>query len=83
MSAECNPDYARSIGLENLKAQSKLASSAPSEALWGEITTSPGARLEVPNSFFNVKPGSHRSMWYGQTEQNVRELFAAARRARL
>ena len=42
------------------------------------------SRLEaVAVKFFNVKPGSHRSMWYGQTEQNVRELFAAARRARL
>jgi proteasome-associated ATPase len=31
--------------------------------------------------FFNVKPGVHRSMWYGQTEEKIRELFVLARKA--
>jgi proteasome-associated ATPase len=32
-------------------------------------------------AFFSVKPGEHRSMWFGQTEAWIRELFAAARDA--
>jgi proteasome-associated ATPase len=32
-------------------------------------------------TFLHVKPGIHRSMWYGQTEAKVRELFAVARAA--
>jgi len=40
------------------------------------------ARQEgVEAKFLNVKPGAHRSMWYGQTEARIGELFAAARRA--
>ncbi len=35
----------------------------------------------VEAKFFNVRPGSHRSMWYGKTEENVRRLFAQARQA--
>jgi proteasome-associated ATPase len=31
--------------------------------------------------FMNIKPGSQRSMWYGQTEANVREIFRVAREA--
>jgi proteasome-associated ATPase len=39
------------------------------------------SRLEgVQATFLNVKPGTHRSMWYGKTEQNIRDLFALARR---
>ena len=39
------------------------------------------ARLQgIKARFFNVKPGAHRSMWYGQTEENIRELFALARK---
>ncbi len=39
------------------------------------------ARLQgVAARFLNVKPGVHRSMWYGQTEENIRELFALARK---
>lgn len=33
----------------------------------------------VSATFLNVKPGAHRSMWYGKTEENLRELFAFAR----
>jgi proteasome-associated ATPase len=29
--------------------------------------------------FMNVRPGELRSMWYGETERNFRELFRAAR----
>lgn len=36
-------------------------------------------RSEV--KFLNVRPGAHRAMFYGQTEQRVREIFAAARGA--
>jgi proteasome-associated ATPase len=32
-------------------------------------------------AFFSVKPGEHRSMWYGQAEAWIRDLFAAAREA--
>jgi proteasome-associated ATPase len=32
-------------------------------------------------TFLNIKPGIHRSSWYGQTEAKVRELFAVARAA--
>jgi proteasome-associated ATPase len=32
-------------------------------------------------AFFSVKPGEHRSMWFGQTEAWIRDLFAAARDA--
>ncbi len=35
----------------------------------------------VEAKFFNVRPGVHRSMWYGKTEENVRQLFARARQA--
>ena len=35
----------------------------------------------VEAKFLNVKPGQHRTMWYGKTEENIRELFALARRA--
>ncbi len=31
--------------------------------------------------FINVAPGSLRSMWYGQTEHNISDLFGEARRA--
>ncbi|MEW6741305.1 MAG: ATP-binding protein [Planctomycetota bacterium] len=31
--------------------------------------------------FMNIKPGGLNSMWYGQTEKNYRDAFAAARRA--
>jgi proteasome-associated ATPase len=34
----------------------------------------------VEAKFLNVRPGAHRSMWYGKTEENVRELFGNARR---
>jgi len=34
-----------------------------------------------PTSFLNVKPGELRSMYYGQTEAKIRELFAFARKA--
>lgn len=34
----------------------------------------------VAAKFLNVRPGMHRSMWYGKTEENVRELFGQARR---
>src|SRR5437879_13412775 len=30
--------------------------------------------------FLNVKPCVHRSSWYGETEENIRELFALARK---
>ncbi|MFN0058701.1 MAG: AAA family ATPase [Planctomycetota bacterium] len=33
------------------------------------------------SAFLSVKPGSLMSMWYGQSESNVRELFQAARDA--
>jgi proteasome-associated ATPase len=36
---------------------------------------------EVRATFLNVRPGIYRSMWYGQTETKIRELFAVARRA--
>jgi proteasome-associated ATPase len=35
----------------------------------------------IQATFLNVKPGVHRAMFYGQTEQRIRELFASARRA--
>lgn len=28
--------------------------------------------------FINIKPGSQRSLWYGQTEANIREIFRVA-----
>ncbi len=31
--------------------------------------------------FINIKPGSLGSMWYGQTESRIREIFRAAREA--
>lgn len=33
----------------------------------------------VEAKFLNVRPGQHRSMWYGKTEENIRELFQQAR----
>ena len=30
--------------------------------------------------FLNIPPGSHRSSWYGSTEQNLRNIFAYARK---
>jgi proteasome-associated ATPase len=40
------------------------------------------ARLDGADvAFFSVKPGEHRSMWFGQTEAWIRDLFAAAREA--
>lgn len=29
--------------------------------------------------FLNIPPGSHRSMWYGQSEEKIREIFRTAR----
>lgn len=31
--------------------------------------------------FFNIPPGSHRSMWYGRSEEKIREIFRTAREA--
>ncbi|MDR4468960.1 MAG: AAA family ATPase [Nitrospira sp.] len=35
----------------------------------------------VDGRFLSVKAGSHRSMWYGQSEANLRTLFTMARHA--
>jgi proteasome-associated ATPase len=37
--------------------------------------------LGVDVKAFLVRPGVHRSMWFGASEQRIRDLFAAARRA--
>jgi len=34
---------------------------------------------EIDVKFLNVKAGSHRSMWYGQTEANMRNVFDTAK----
>jgi proteasome-associated ATPase len=39
------------------------------------------SRLEgVKAKFFNIKPGIHRSIWFGKTEENIRGLFRLARK---
>lgn len=35
----------------------------------------------VDGRFLTIKAGSHRSMWYGQSEERLRDMFALARRA--
>jgi proteasome-associated ATPase len=35
----------------------------------------------VEGRFLTVKAGSHRSMWYGQSEEHLREIFSLARHA--
>lgn len=35
----------------------------------------------VDGRFLLIKAGSHRSMWFGQSEENLRTIFAMARRA--
>lgn len=36
---------------------------------------------QVDSRLLQVKAGSHRSMWYGQSEDNLRTIFSLARRA--
>jgi proteasome-associated ATPase len=40
-----------------------------------------GRRLEVEIKVFVVRPGVHRSMWFGASEQRVRDLFREAKDA--
>jgi proteasome-associated ATPase len=35
---------------------------------------------DIKVKFFNIQPGIHRSIWYGQTEENVRAMFAMFRK---
>jgi proteasome-associated ATPase len=77
-----HPDVARS---HRLRARKGIILSGPpgcgktmlAKALANHLAHLKGTRA----TFLNIKPGIHRSSWYGQTEAKVRELFAVARSA--
>jgi proteasome-associated ATPase len=77
-----NPELVRQHRLEMIRGV--LLSGAPgvgktsvAKALANYVSNLHGTEV----AFLHVRPGIHRSMWYGQSEENVRNIFRQARQA--